>query len=453
MSAIRSAASPFLLLACAALSAGLLLGSAACTVIPPPLPDPIDELPAEITANNVSLMLAEGVHQQDLVVRGNNFTVEGVRGAACGDDAGWTVIEGDVVILGNNAVFRNILIRGNVEVRGNNADFVDSCVNGVPAQLKTPVFGGDAALVTGQVLGVPVELVDTGDLPEVGGALDASVLEINVDDALRIEALHASVIGKHMITRAEALMSNIEIIAGEQEISVRLVAASASAECVDGEPVVDGGFEIDDLLVNGEEFTVTTEANQVFSIVNDNDDEVGRITVNEQISTVDGRFGEFEVNGLHVEIFGSVDLVFGHARASIECPDGITEPGPKGDFVTGGGFIETADAFANFGVAGGVRENGDLFGHLVYIDHGTDMKIRGTGVTAYETVNETTRRIEGACEVNEVGGFTFVVELADNGEPGVDDTFSISVSNGYQASGTLIGGNIQIHEEVEPAME
>ena len=38
------------------------------------------------------------------------------------------------------------------------------------------------------------------------------------------------------------------------------------------------------------------------------------------------------------------------------------------------------------------------------------------------------------------------VDVADNGEPGVNvDTFAITLSNGYSASGKLGGGNIQLH--------
>ena len=46
-------------------------------------------------------------------------------------------------------------------------------------------------------------------------------------------------------------------------------------------------------------------------------------------------------------------------------------------------------------------------------------------------------------------GFTYEVDVTDNGEPGKNDRFSIRVSNAagylYTASGTLAGGNIQLH--------
>jgi hypothetical protein len=91
-------------------------------------------------------------------------------------------------------------------------------------------------------------------------------------------------------------------------------------------------------------------------------------------------------------------------------------------------------------------KNGGLWGHLNYIDHGSSgPKVKGTGVTAYTVVDNTTRHIEGTCEINGAGGYTYQVDVSDNGEPGRNDTFSLTLSNGYSASGNLAGGNIQLH--------
>jgi hypothetical protein len=37
------------------------------------------------------------------------------------------------------------------------------------------------------------------------------------------------------------------------------------------------------------------------------------------------------------------------------------------------------------------------------------------------------------------------VDVVDNGEAGSNDTFRIQLNNGYDASGTLGGGNVQVH--------
>jgi hypothetical protein len=43
------------------------------------------------------------------------------------------------------------------------------------------------------------------------------------------------------------------------------------------------------------------------------------------------------------------------------------------------------------------------------------------------------------------GKVSFTVNVTDNSADGTSDTFSLSVSNGYSASGTLTSGNINIH--------
>ena len=116
------------------------------------------------------------------------------------------------------------------------------------------------------------------------------------------------------------------------------------------------------------------------------------------------------------------------------------------DRVTGGGWIRRpSGAKANFGVAGGIKHNA-FRGHLQYNDRGNGLKVRGTGVTAYVVVDAVTRHIEGTARINGQRGFTYKVDVADKGEPGRNDTFSLSLSNGYSASGTLAGGNIQLHK-------
>ncbi len=114
--------------------------------------------------------------------------------------------------------------------------------------------------------------------------------------------------------------------------------------------------------------------------------------------------------------------------------------------MTGGGFITgtPSGAKANFGVAGGIK-NGAFWGHLEYIDHGPNgPKVHGTGVTNYIIVDATSREIDGTAKVNGQGGFTYRVDVTDHGNPH-DDSFSIQLSNGYSAGGTLGGGNIQLH--------
>lgn len=142
----------------------------------------------------------------------------------------------------------------------------------------------------------------------------------------------------------------------------------------------------------------------------------------------------------------------------VGCAAGQPGPGPGpapdpracSDRLTGGGFITVNGQKANFGVTAGIRK-GKPRGHLTYIDHGADLKVKGTGVTAYEEIDATTRFIAGTAKINGAAG-TYTVTVSDNGEPGRNkDTFAIRLFDAsgalvHSASGTLGGGNIQLHK-------
>jgi len=113
--------------------------------------------------------------------------------------------------------------------------------------------------------------------------------------------------------------------------------------------------------------------------------------------------------------------------------------------VTGGGWINDK---ATFGVSGGIKSN-KFWGQLSYNDHTNGVKVKSSSVTAYIVIDEVTRQIEGIANINGSGAFTYKVIVVDNGEPGRNDSFSIELSNGYNASGTLHGGNIQLHKKCE----
>lgn len=93
-------------------------------------PDPVGELPEVIDGNNVEVFLEAGIYDGDLTVDGNNFTLVGEAGDDCDDVVGWTTLTGDVLILKNNATFRNIRFEGLVEVEGNNTKFINVCFGG-----------------------------------------------------------------------------------------------------------------------------------------------------------------------------------------------------------------------------------------------------------------------------------------------------------------------------------
>lgn len=92
-------------------------------------PEPVDDLPEVVDDNNVDIFLPAGTYDTNLTVDGNNFTLVGEAGDNC-DGEGWTVLTGDVLILKNNATFRNVRFDGLVEVEGNNATFINVCFQG-----------------------------------------------------------------------------------------------------------------------------------------------------------------------------------------------------------------------------------------------------------------------------------------------------------------------------------
>ena len=305
---------------------------------------------------------------------------------------------------------------------------------------QTVSYSGQATVVRATVLGVTTDLADTGPLPESGGANEASLLTASVPGVLNVQVLHASTIGQGDRSRSEASVADLGLTVGGNSIAADFLMARAMAVCTPQGPALSGSSEIAGLVINGAAIAVTGEPNQTISLPN------GRVVINEQTSSSNNKTGEITVNALHVVVDGIADVVISSAHADITCRG---KPVCEGtDFVTGGGWITgtPSGAKGTFGVSGGIK-NGAFWGHLTYIDHGPNgPKVKGTGVTTYVVVDATTRRIEGSAEIDGQSGFTYTVIVADNGEPGRNDTFTLSLSNGYTASGSLGGGNIQLHQ-------
>jgi hypothetical protein len=234
-------------------------------------------------------------------------------------------------------------------------------------------------------------------------------------------------------------VAELSLTVAGNTISAGLLQARATAVCGDGGATASGNSDIATLSVNGQSITVSGAPNQTVPLP------VGEVIINEQMSH---GAGDITVNALHVKVPGAADVIVSSAHADITCQPAPPPPVCTGaDFVTGGGWITgtPSGAKANFGVAGGLKQ-GAFWGHLTYIDHGPGgPRVKGTGVTAYRVVNTTTRHIEGTAQVDGQEGFTYQVDVADNGEPGRNDTFTLVVSNGYSATGSLGGGNIQLH--------
>jgi hypothetical protein len=303
------------------------------------------------------------------------------------------------------------------------------------AQAADTAYNGRAAVVQAQLLGLqPVVLADTGYLPSSGGAQEASLLSASVPGLLTANVLHASTIGQGNQTRSEASVADVDLTAGGNHVTADFLMARATAKCGPGGASFSGSSDVAVLTINGQRIAVTGEPNQTVALPGG-----GKVVINEQTST-----GGITVNALHVIVPGVADVVISSAQAGVNCAS--PPPCAKAkDFVTGGGWITTpSGSRGTFGVGGGIK-NDAFWGHLTYIDHGTGMKVHGTAVTAYTVLDQTTRRIDGNAQINGVTG-TYSVTVRDAGEPGRQDTFDLKLSNGYQATGTLNGGNIQLHK-------
>jgi len=309
-------------------------------------------------------------------------------------------------------------------------------------------FSGEATVLRATVLGLaPIVVGEAGPLSESGGADESSLLSVNRDQTgglLSAEVVHATVVAQGNRSSAEASVASVSLTVAGNAIQADLLRSQAAATCDGaGQASASGSSELAGLVINGQAITVSGQPNQTVTLTG------LRVVINEQSGSASGNRSDITVNALHVTVFNPTsgqtlaDVIISAAHADISC---AACPPPVGDFVTGGGWIiGPSGARANFGVAGGIK-NGGFWGHLTYIDHSSSgFKVKGTSVTSYQIMGSTWRRISGTAEVNGVSGVGYTVDVTDAGEPGRDDTFSITLSNGYSASGKLAGGNIQLH--------
>ncbi len=173
---------------------------------------------------------------------------------------------------------------------------------------------------------------------------------------------------------------------------------------------------------------------------------VGTVVATTTITMTSGA----KVSGRILALNGAVTMITDTIAVCSSSSGGGVPPEPCRDFVTGGGWIgRTSDGKdhrndkATFGVSGGIKNN-KFWGQLSYNDH-NGVKVKSTSITDYIVINSVTREIDGIAKVNNRGAFNYTVVVVDNGEPGRNDSFSLKLSNGYSASGTLLGGNIQLH--------
>ena len=120
----------------------------------------------------------------------------------------------------------------------------------------------------------------------------------------------------------------------------------------------------------------------------------------------------------------------------------VNESQPAEIHISGAGFIMPGGQKADFAFEA-AKEGPSYSGNLTYHDRDPNLKVRSLAVTSVQRFGNRAV-FSGTRTLNKQPGYTFTVTVEDGGS-GSSDTFRINLSNGYEASGTLAGGNIQFN--------
>jgi len=130
----------------------------------------------------------------------------------------------------------------------------------------------------------------------------------------------------------------------------------------------------------------------------------------------------------------------------VKISDGVAPPLITAGKVTGGGTINVSGGTANFGfIVYADSASGPIGGNLQYVNKASGAKVRSVTFTTL-VISGNMATFGGTC-TNNGASCTFEVTVGDDGEPGFNDTFTISINGGPPegTSGTLRSGNVQIH--------
>jgi hypothetical protein len=236
-------------------------------------------------------------------------------------------------------------------------------------------------------------------------------------------------------------MADMSLTVSGNQISADFLMARSAASC---SPAVSASAQVNNLVINGQPITVTGAPNQTVTLPN------GTAVINKQSSSVSGSTATLTVTALYVNTRDAVtgqslaDVFLATQAAEIQCQGG----GPAAATSTTGGGWFTSGGKDTFGFAANVQGS-DIAGHLEYKDHGLALTVHSTLITSITTTGCTTT-FTGTADSSS-GPVTFQVDVTDAGEPGSTDSFSINVPElVYSRSGTLSGGNIQVHDHTCP---
>jgi hypothetical protein len=328
--------------------------------------------------------------------------------------------------------------------------FIFGIAWGSPAQADVTYSGrAFAVFLNVPTLGVgPTTVSDTGELPPSGGFQSASFATVGVPGVLSAALLVASTSGANGVANSAASLADVVVLPGNAaQVTASFVQAESEATC-NG---VRGATEVADVTFGGQPIAVDPFApNQTFVIPNPiGGPPVATLIINEQKMVSGGGTQDITVNAVHLTLATGDEVILSSAHSDVKgCPGPSPAPACV-DFMTGGGWIKVGDGRGNFGMNAGFKPNSSTPEiHFNYIDHNSGMHMKATSISVYEEGDTaTSRHMEGNAEIDGVAGFTYSIDVADNGEPGRNtDTLQISLSNGYSAGGTLAGGNLQLHK-------
>jgi hypothetical protein len=316
-----------------------------------------------------------------------------------------------------------------------------------------PVFSGQATAVRAEVLGVQLPpLADTGyfEAPEFLPPAPCTEEGIAADPvSVRAELLCASTRGQGDHSMSNAHVAALDANVAGVPVTATLLRSDARAECSVLTPVLSGTSHVLVAQVG----PVTIDSDPLLPTPRNQPVPIPGVPgayfiIGEETTQFTGSRGDITVTALRVVVPGPLagtdtDVTFARAHADVICQGRPVCPPPR--FVTGGGFLNGPHGKKHFVIA--FRE-GDLdWGHLNYSDKDSAVSLRAAKPFTSATVFPEGRQGGGRLTGNTTAAEQFTAHITDNGEPGREDVFELFSPDGVTlASGTLDGGNIQVHK-------
>ena len=123
----------------------------------------------------------------------------------------------------------------------------------------------------------------------------------------------------------------------------------------------------------------------------------------------------------------------------------LYDPGIVGGIhVEGRGAVDSQGNQVSFKFRATEADDGSKLGPFNFCDPAAGVCTASARVQSL-SITGNTASFSGQGRLDNGTRVTFSVSVTDNGEPGTSDTISISLDNGYSASGTLTGGDIRIY--------